>query len=285
MEDEQNKLSDSFPPSGVGDNPTLRVRGGLRSSIPNIFTLFNLFFGCMAVVFALQTDTVIIYVNEDFSSSFNIPEKLTWAAICIIIAAIIDFLDGFVARMMNASSSLGKQLDSLSDVVSFGVAPGVILYQLLRFSFAREENGLDVSIAWLAPAFILSCAAAYRLAKFNLDESQSVSFKGVPVPAVGILIASFPLILHFNTIAAINNLLINKWLLYALIILLSYLMTSNLRMMALKFPDYTLRNNMPKIALLIIAIITAIFLQWLAVPVIFLFYILISLSTSKIKSE
>ncbi|MDQ6889192.1 MAG: CDP-alcohol phosphatidyltransferase family protein [Bacteroidota bacterium] len=285
MEDEQNKLSDSFPPSGVGDNPTLRVRGGLRSSIPNIFTLFNLFFGCMAVVFALQTDTVIIYVNEDFSSSFNIPEKLTWAAICIIIAAIIDFLDGFVARMMNASSSLGKQLDSLSDVVSFGVAPGVIFYQLLRFSFAREENGLDVSIAWLAPAFILSCAAAYRLAKFNLDESQSVSFKGVPVPAVGILIASFPLILHFNTIAAINNLLINKWLLYALIILLSYLMTSNLRMMALKFPDYTLRNNMPKIALLIIAIIAAIFLQWLAVPVIFLFYILISLSTSKIKSE
>ncbi len=253
-------------------------------AIPNIFTLLNLFFGCMAVVFALQTNAVIIYLNEDFSSSFNIPEKLTWAAICIIIAAGIDFLDGFVARLLHATTSLGKQLDSLSDVVSFGVAPGVILYQLLKFSFAREENGLDVSIIWLAPAFILSCAAAYRLAKFNLDDSQSLFFKGVPVPAVGLLIASFPLILHFNTIGSINNLLINKWLLYALIILLSYLMMSNIRMMAFKFPDYTVRNNVPKIVLLAVAIITAIFLQWLAVPVVFLVYILISLSTSKIKT-
>src|SRR5665647_1935784 len=173
-------------------------------AIPNIFTLLNLFFGCTAIVFALQTNSVIIYLNDQFNSSFNIPEKLTWAAICIIIAAFIDFLDGFVARLLKATSSMGKQLDSLSDVVSFGVAPGVIIYQLLRFSFAREENGLNVSIAWLIPAFILSCAAAYRLAKFNLDESQGVVFKGVPVPAVGLLVASFPLILHFNTITTIN---------------------------------------------------------------------------------
>lgn len=268
-------LSDKYPPSGVR---------GIRGLIPNIFTLLNLFFGCMAVVFALQTNAVIIYVNDDFSSSFNLPEKLTWAAICIIIAACIDFLDGFVARLLKATSTLGKELDSLSDVVSFGVAPGVILYQLLKFSYAREENGLDVSILALAPAFILSCAAAYRLAKFNLDESQSLSFKGVPVPAVGLLIASFPLILHFNTVGSINNLLVNKWLLYALIIILSYLMVSGIRMMALKFPDYTLKNNMPKVILLAIAVIAAIFLHWLAVPVIFLFYIIISLSTSKIKT-
>lgn len=253
-------------------------------ALPNFFTLLNLFFGCMAIVFALQTNAVIIYVNEDFSSSFNLPERLTWAAICIMIAGVIDFLDGFVARLTNSSSSLGKQLDSLSDVVSFGVAPGVIIYQLLKFSFAREENGLDVSILWLMPAFVLSCAAAYRLARFNLDNSQAISFKGVPVPAVGLLIASFPMILHFNTINGVNNLLINKWVLYALIILLSYLMISNIRMMALKFPDISIKNNLPKIILLAIAIIAGILLQWLAVPVIFLFYIVISLSTSKIKS-
>jgi CDP-diacylglycerol--serine O-phosphatidyltransferase len=252
--------------------------------IPNIFTLLNLFFGCMAIVFALQTNAVVIYVNDEFNSSFNIPEKLTWAAICIIIAAFIDFMDGFIARVLNATSSLGMQLDSLSDVVSFGVAPGVILYQLLKFSFAREENGLDVSIIWMAPAFILSCAAAYRLARFNLDDSQNVSFKGLPVPAVGLLIASFPLILHFNTINSINNLLINQWFLYALIFLLSYLMISNIKMMALKFPDFSFKNNIPKILLLAIGIVAAIFLQWLAVPVVFLFYILISLSTSKMKS-
>lgn len=257
----------------------------MRRQIPNFFTLLNLFFGCMAVVFALQTSAVVIYVNEEFNSSFNIPEKLTWAAICIIIAAVIDFLDGFVARLMKATSNLGKQLDSLSDVVSFGVAPGVIIYQLLRFSFAREENGLNISILWLVPAFILSCAAAYRLAKFNLDESQAFYFKGVPVPAVGLLVASFPLILHFNTINSINNLLINKWLLYSIIILLSYLMVSNIRMMSLKFSDFSFKNNVPKITLLFIAIITAVFLQWVAVPVVFIFYILLSLSTIKIKSE
>jgi CDP-diacylglycerol--serine O-phosphatidyltransferase len=253
--------------------------------IPNIFTLLNLFFGCMAIVFALQTNAVIIYLNDEFNSSFNIPEKLTWAAACIIIAAVIDFLDGFVARLLKATSSMGKQLDSLSDVVSFGVAPGVIIYQLLRFSFATEENGLDVTMLSLVPAFILSCAAAYRLARFNLDESQSYSFKGVPVPAIGLLIASFPLILHFNTMGNINSLLINKWFLYAIIIGLSYLMVSSVKMMSLKFTDFTLKNNIPKITLLIIAIITAIFLKWMAVPIVFIFYIILSLSTTKIKSE
>ena len=261
-------------------NPS-RSASGVVAAIPNIFTLVNLFFGCMAIVFALQTNTVLIYVNDEFNTSFNIPERLTWAAICIMIAALADLLDGFIARLFRATSLIGKQLDSLSDVVSFGVAPSVIVYQLLRFSFAREENGLDVSLLALAPAFVLSCAAAYRLAKFNLDDTQEYFFKGLPVPAVGLLIASFPLILHFNTISNVNNLLINKWLLYGLVIVLSWLMISNLRMMSLKFSDFTIKNNTPKIILLAIAVIAAVFLQWVAVPVVFLFYILLSYFTKK----
>ncbi|MDB5223413.1 MAG: pssA [Chitinophagaceae bacterium] len=247
--------------------------------IPNLITLLNLFFGCIAIVFALQTESVIIYVNDEFSgSSFNIPEKLTWAAIFIGIAAIIDFLDGFVARLLHATSSMGKQLDSLADIVSFGVAPAAILYQLLRFSFAREENGLEVSMIWLMPAFILSCAAAYRLAKFNLDETQSYNFKGLPTPPVGLLIASFPLILHFNAATlGIGNLLINKWTLYVLIILLSYLMVSNIPFMGMKFKDYSIKNNLPKVILIVGAVISAVFLQWIAVPVIFIGYIILSL--------
>lgn len=251
--------------------------------IPNIFTLLNLFFGCMAIVFALQTNTVIIYLNDQFNSSFNIPEKLTWAAVCIIIAATIDFLDGFVARLLKATGELGKQLDSLSDVVSFGVAPAVILYQLLKFSFAREENGLDVSVLWLAPSFILAGAAAYRLAKFNLDATQQFSFKGVPVPAVGLLIASFPLILHFNFISSVNAFIINKWFLYIVIIVLGYLMVSNHRMMSLKFVDFTFKNNLQKIILLIVALVAALFLQWIAVPVVFVVYILLSLTKNKVE--
>ena len=249
--------------------------------IPNLFTLLNLFAGCLAVVFALQTNTVIFYINDQYNSSFNIPEKLSWAAICIIIAAVIDFLDGFVARLLKATSELGKQLDSLSDLVSFGVAPAVIIYQLLRFSFAREENGLDISILWLIPAFFLACAAAYRLGKFNLDSSQQFSFRGVPVPAVGLLIASFPLILHFNQIAGINAIIINKWVLYGMIIVLSYLMLSNHRMMALKFADFTFKNNSPKIILLLIAIVAALFLHWTAVPLVFIIYVLMSLIIPK----
>jgi len=250
--------------------------------IPNIFTLLNLLFGCIAIVFTLQTDSIIIYVNDQFESSFNIPEKLTWAAFCIGLAAIIDFLDGFVARALHATSAFGKQLDSLSDIVSFGVAPAAIIYQLLRLSFAREENGLEASILWLLPAFIVSCAAAWRLAKFNLNEAPSRNFKGVPTPAVGLLIASFPLILHYNAaLFGVGNVLINKWVLYGLIFLLSYLMVSDLPMMSMKFKDYTLKNNLPKIILVGITIISGIFLQWVAAPVIFIVYILLSLAYKK----
>ena len=248
--------------------------------LPNLFTLLNLFFGCLAIVFALQTDAVVIYVNDQFESSFNIPEKLTWAAIFIGIGGIIDFLDGFVARLFNATSALGKQLDSLSDVVTFGVAPATIIYQLLRLSFAKEENGLDVSFIWLLPAFIISCAAAWRLGKFNLSETQSYNFKGVPTPAIGLLIASFPLMLHYNA-ALVGNILVNKWVLYGIIFLVSYLMVGNVSMMGMKFKDFTLKNNLPKVILAITAILSAIFLQWVAVPVVFIVYIILSLTLKK----
>ena len=247
--------------------------------IPNLFTLLNLFFGCIAIVLALQTQSFFIYVNEDFSSSFSIPENLSVAGLLLFAAALVDFLDGFVARLFNASSEMGKQLDSLADVVSFGVAPGVILYQLLRISYAREESGLDVSFGWLLPAFILSCAAAYRLAKFNLDDSQKYSFKGVPTPAVGLFVASLPLILHFGSgIININDWLINIWVLYALIIVLSWLMISNLPVMAFKFKNFSIKNSLLQIILIVIAMLSAVLLRWLAVPVTFIAYIILSLA-------
>jgi CDP-diacylglycerol--serine O-phosphatidyltransferase len=250
----------------------------MTKQIPNIFTLLNLFLGCIAIVFALQTETISIYVGDDLSSHYNIPEKISIASYFIFAAAVIDFLDGFVARLMNATSEMGEQLDSLSDVVSFGVAPSVILYQLLRISFIKEENGLETSIAWLLPAFIVACAGAYRLARFNLDDSQSYGFKGVPIPAAGLLIASFPLILHYgNSLIDVSEWLTNKWVLYAIIVVVSLLMVSTLPLMALKFKDYTLKNNLPKIMLLVVAVISAILFHWLAVPLVFIVYIILSL--------
>ena len=245
--------------------------------IPNLFTLLNLVFGCIAIVFILQTGQSIVYVESNGFTSWDLPEKIAMGSLFIFAAAIVDFLDGFVARLFKASSEMGKQLDSLADVVSFGVAPGLILYQLLRISFAKETEGLDVSVAALLPAFLIPCAGAWRLAKFNIDNEQQFSFKGVPIPAVGITIASLPLIVHFQQFN-LQEILFNKWMLYGIIVLLSWLMVSNIPLMSLKFKDGSLKNNMPKYILLAIAIVAAIVLKWVAIPVVFIVYVIVSLA-------
>ena len=244
--------------------------------IPNLFTLLNLVFGCLAIVATLQNG-IIISVDANGTQLLDIPEKIWMASLFIGIAAVVDFLDGFVARLFKASSEMGKQLDSLADVVSFGVAPAMIIYQFLRLSFSQQEGGLDVSLIWLLPAFILPVAAAWRLARFNLDTSQSLSFKGMPVPAAGIFVAALPLIYWNINEAWVQNLLLNKWFLYVVILLLSGLMVSTLPLMALKFKDFSLKNNWPKYLLVTIAILSFILLKWLAVPVVIFFYVLLSL--------
>ena len=244
--------------------------------IPNLFTLLNLFLGCIAIVFMMQNG-ITIYSVGGSSQLIDMPEQIWLASLFIGIAAVVDFLDGFVARLFNASSEMGKQLDSLADVVSFGVAPGMILYQFLRLSIAREENGIDSSLIWLVPAFILPCAAAWRLARFNLDPNPSPNFKGVPVPAAGLLIASFPLIYwNINTPEA-RDIILNKWLLYAVIAVVSFLMVSTLPMLGFKFKNLGLKDNLPRYLVIAVAIIAALFLQWLAVPLVFLAYVLVSL--------
>lgn len=243
--------------------------------IPNLFTLLNLVAGCMAIIFILQTGETLITQNDETWVA-QLPEKIWWGSICIGIAAIIDFLDGFVARLFKAESAIGKELDSLADVVSFGVAPGLILYQLLRISYISEESGLDTTIWALLPALVFPCAGAYRLARFNTDTFEQSGFRGTPIPAAGLVVASLPLILLYNYFG-LTPVLVNKWLLYAIILILSYLMISNLPMMALKFKNFNVRNNLPQIILLLSGIICAIFLEWLAVPVIFILYIILSL--------
>jgi len=251
----------------------------IMKNIPNYFTLLNLVLGCVAIIFILQTgEGLINYNGEDWK--VYLPEPIWWGSVCIGLAAVVDFLDGFVARLFKATSPLGKQLDSLADVVSFGVAPGLILYQLLRISFAYEPDGLDTSMAWLLPALLVPCAAAWRLAVFNLDESQAYGFKGMPTPATGLLVASLPLILLHDRFG-IQGVLLNKWFLYGLILVLSWLMVSRLPLMSLKFKNYGLKDNLPKWILAGIAILGALFLHWLAVPVVFIAYIALSLALKK----
>jgi CDP-diacylglycerol---serine O-phosphatidyltransferase len=254
--------------------------------IPNIFTLINLFFGCLAIVYALQLDVSFLYELDSRPIVQSMQASLEMASLFIGLAAIVDFLDGFVARLMKASSEMGKQLDSLSDVVSFGVAPAVILYQILRLSIMTEENAIESPVLWTYAAFIIACAAAWRLAKFNIDTRQQFGFRGVPTPAVGLLIASFPLILHYDYFdGEVNKLLLNKWVLYLIILLLSYLMVMDRPILSLKFKDYSLRNNVSKIILLVVAVIAGIALKWLAVPVVFIIYIILSLATAKSQDQ
>jgi CDP-diacylglycerol--serine O-phosphatidyltransferase len=245
--------------------------------IPNLFTLLNLFFGCIAVIYILQNG-IIIVSDEQGSQLVDIPEKIWLGSLFIGLAAVVDFLDGFVARLFNATSELGKQLDSLADLVSFGVAPGMIVYQFLRLSYASMPNGIEVPVIWLLPALLIPCAAAYRLGRFNLDNSQQYGFKGVPTPAAGLLIASFPLIYWYSKNAGAVNLLQNKWVWYAIILLVSFLMISNLPLMALKFKNFAVKSNLPKLILLLCTIVAAILLKWLAVPVVFILYIILSLA-------
>lgn len=247
----------------------------LMKQLPNLFTLLNLIFGCIAIVCILQTGETIVQLDTFGATQVFLPEKIWWGSLFIFAAAGIDFLDGFLARMLKASSEMGKQLDSLSDVVSFGVAPGMILYQLLRLGYAQGENGLDVSLWALLPAFVFTGAVAWRLAKFNLSTNQTASFQGVPSPAAGLVVASFPLIIFYQYFS-IQALFINPWFLYAVIMLLSYLMLSPRTFMAIKFTDFSFKNNLLKYILLSVGLVCIVALQWLAVPVIFLVYIIMS---------
>lgn len=244
--------------------------------IPNLFTLLNLVFGCMAIVCIMQTGLEITSTSAG-ESIVEIPAQMQWASLFLALAAIIDFCDGFMARLLKVPSEMGKQLDSLADVVSFGVAPGLIVYQFLRLCLAQEPDGLDASIVWLMPAFLLPCAGAYRLARFNIDTQQSYGFKGVPIPAAGLLFASFPLIYWTTAESWVLTMLLNKWFWYAIVLSVSYLMVSSLPMMALKFKNVNLIKLLPFLLIALVAVIGTILFGWLAVPLSFIAYVVLSL--------
>lgn len=243
--------------------------------IPNIFTLLNLLFGCIAIIMIVQPGLTI--TSDETGASFVIlPQKIFLGSVFIGLAAIVDFFDGFVARLLKATSEIGKQLDSLADVVSFGVAPGMIVFQFLRLSYAQQENGLDTSIIWLIPAFIIPCAGAYRLGRFNISSAQS-GFSGVPIPAAGLLIASFPLIYWYSSSLSIITLLQNKWWWYFIILITSWLMVSKIPMLALKFGTLKLKTLLPFIILAVIILVSAFISGWMSVPISFLSYVILSI--------
>lgn len=235
----------------------------IKNHIPNTITLLNLTSGIISIYFGVKGD----------------PHSLAIAGLFIFVAAVFDFFDGFAARMLNAKSSIGLQLDSLSDMVSFGVAPGFILYQMIILSHGNpvpDEHGTDY-LAFFA--LLVPLMAALRLAKFNTDENQTVSFSGLPTPALAILIASLPLIrweLYSNR-QLFYMFITNNYFLLGVAIFGSLLMVSKFPMFALKFTSFGWKANMIKYIFLITSVILLVLLNVLAIPFIVALYLFLSL--------
>lgn len=236
----------------------------IKRHIPNAITCGNLFCGCLAIVSAFNGD-------------------LVWSAYLVGIATILDFFDGFAARLLKVSGELGKQLDSLADMVTFGVVPGIVMFKMLapkvnvafndtNFEFIRNDY-----FQYLA--FIITIFSCIRLAKFNIDTRQTNSFIGVPTPANTILICSLPLIQNFqpfvlglNTVAIINN----TYFLVGLTLLMSYLLIAEIPLFALKFKNFGWPDNKIRYTFLIISVLLLILFQFIVIPFIIFLYIIIS---------
>jgi len=244
--------------------------------LPNLLTLANLFCGCIAIGFILSA--------QNFTTSFNIDEYIEvpgieqpyWGSVFIFLAAVFDMLDGWVARALRVFSPLGKDLDSLADLVSFGVAPSMILFKLLWGGYMMRPEAMDVSMIFMAPAFLLACFAALRLARFNIspNEKQPV-FSGLPVPAVGIFVASFPLIVWQNPLGIAMN-LYNVWFLYLLIAVLCWLMVSKLRFFKFIPGSFSFATLWPQLVIIVVCVASFPFLKSASIALAFVVYLLLS---------
>lgn len=244
----------------------------IKRHLPNIITLLNLFSGSIAVLLAVQNYFV-------------------GAALFMFLGIFFDFFDGLVARKLDVQSALGLQLDSLADMVTSGLVPGVVMFKLLNLSLGNPilENSdtswnytsLFDGLQGYAPlafvGFLITLASAYRLAKFNLDEDQQSSFTGLPTPANALLIVSLPLIMEFQNSNAINNIIVNPWFLIAMTILSCYLLNSSIKLFALKFKDWSFKTNAVRYIFLILSVIFIVVFKFLAIPLIIVFYVFLSL--------
>lgn len=232
----------------------------IKAQIPNLLTAGNLVGGIMAIIFSLTG-------------------RLEWAPYCIFVSAILDFLDGFVARLLKVQSELGKQLDSLADMVTFGVAPGIIVFHLLAIA-----GSYKVWEYLPFAAFIIPVMSMFRLAKFNLDTRQTDSFIGLPTPANTLFFASLPLILSSYSGATENqfqsfivDVILNPVFLISSTLIMSFMLVAELPLFALKFKSFGWKGNEIRYIFLTLSATMLATLHWLGLPLIIILYLLLSL--------
>lgn len=236
----------------------------IKNNLANAITLGNLFSGCVGAVHLILGD-------------------YQTTAICIILSLVLDFFDGFVARALKANSNLGTQLDSLADMVSFGLIPGLAMFKMLE-PFGNEFFGMQLPFAIKYFGFLITLFSCLRLAIFNLDEDQKYYFKGLNTPSNTILIFGIYLLttpyFPFENYAFDKN-SISVLIVIAITIISSWLLISPIKMIAMKFKSMKLQDNYPKIALLIGAILILVIFQFVGIPLVILYYIFISLVFQK----
>ncbi len=230
----------------------------MKKQIPNFLTSLNLFSGCIAAV--------MIFRN-----------RLDYAAYFVLLAAFFDLLDGMIARRVGSNPDFGKQIDSLADMVTFGFIPGAILFKLLQMSNLNNIlSNQDIRRFVQFLPFVLTIFSAIRLAKFNLDTRQSVSFIGLPTPACTLVVISLPLIL-IQLPGQFDNLILNPLFILILTGILSWLLIAELPLFSLKFKKFDFKSNAFQYILIICAAILIAIFNLAAIPIIIILYVLLSL--------
>lgn len=231
----------------------------IKNNLANAITLGNLFSGCVGAVHLILGD-------------------YQTTAICIILSLVLDFFDGFVARALKANSNLGTQLDSLADMVSFGFIPGLAMFKMLE-PFGNELFGLQLPFEIKYFGFLITLFSCLRLAIFNLDEDQKYYFKGLNTPSNTILV--FGLLYAFKETQSFSFLLENELYLLIFTVVSSWILISPVKMIAMKFKSMKLQDNYPKLALLIGSILILAIFKIVGIPMVILYYIVISIIFQK----
>ncbi len=233
----------------------------MRRHIPNLLTLLNLVSGTTAIVFTLEG-------------------HWQWAVYLLLAASVLDFLDGFAARMLNAFSETGKQLDSLADMVTFGVLPGVFIYTIFKTLFLHPAEGIGAvysSFQWvvLASVLIVPVLSAIRLARFNADDGEDHFFQGLPAPAHALFWTG--IFWQFMQSGTLFGTPLNLFFLWAIMWIMAFQMIVPVPMYSLKFKHFRVRGNLIRYLLILLAVVILGFTGLQGLSLVILSYILLSL--------
>ncbi|WP_396177292.1 CDP-alcohol phosphatidyltransferase family protein [Flavobacterium sp.] len=228
----------------------------IKKHIPNLITLLNLFSGCIALIFA---------IDMDFERAFFF----------VSLGIFLDFFDGFFARLFKVSSPLGLQLDSLADMVTSGLVPGFVMFTML-------SNGNPTTSNWIPYlGFIITLGSCYRLANFNIDTRQTDSFIGLPTPANALFILSLPLVMQHTNLEFLYEILKNKWVLLSITALSAYILNAEIPLFSLKIKSFDFSKNKLQLIFLASSVVLLIVFQFLGIPLVILFYVLLSVVNNK----